>query len=136
MGVNGVALVVCSQFGGENTWVEGERRGFDLLKNWLAVEKKLGGKKKVGEITIMMNAMSPGFNGSQLEWHFDVLLLFQVMEKGCRLGRFVATYFRYLVPHSSWSMAPLKKDSVSKPIFPLAPNGTHVPSTCGSTYSK
>jgi hypothetical protein len=24
MGVNGVALVVCSQFGGENTWVEGE----------------------------------------------------------------------------------------------------------------
>jgi hypothetical protein len=29
----------------------------------------------------MMNAMSPGFNGSQLEWHFDVLLLFQVMEK-------------------------------------------------------
>jgi hypothetical protein len=47
----------------------------------MTAEKKLGGRTKAGAITIMMNAMSPGFNGSQLEWHFDVLLLFQVMEK-------------------------------------------------------
>ena len=41
MGVNGVALVVCSQFGGENTWVEGERRGLLLVKKLAGGEKKL-----------------------------------------------------------------------------------------------
>ena len=109
MGVNGVALVVCSQFGGENTWVEEERRGLRLVKKLAGGRKKTGGEiKSVSSSprTIMMNAMSPGFNGSQLEWHFDVLLLFQVMEKGKEIGRFVATYFRYLVTVGRWQISP------------------------------
>jgi hypothetical protein len=45
MGVNGVALVVCSQFGGRNTCVEGERRGLRLVKKVEVVKKKTGEKK-------------------------------------------------------------------------------------------
>ena len=46
MGVNGVALVVCSQFGGENTWVEGERSGASIIKKLAGGRKKTGRHKK------------------------------------------------------------------------------------------
>ena len=98
MGVNGVALVVCSQFGGENTWVEGERRGLRLLKNWLAVEKKLGHVNKTS-----WNYHYDERNVARVQWLATRVAFRRAVavpshgERVQALSWFVATYFRYLV---------------------------------------
>ena len=51
-------------------------QGFFLCTRGCSI---LAPKILVENITIIMNATSPAFNGSHEEWHFDVLLLVQLI---------------------------------------------------------